>query len=1034
MDFEYWTFGNADVVLQLLNAIAAITANSSAFIGLIKAAALLGFLVVVVGALLKADPRGAATWFIALAVGWYVLFVPRVQMVVYDDSGTSTTARTVGNVPLGLGFIASAGSMVGRWLTQTAETVFSLPDRANFINGGLLAPHRVSLATLNYTMINQTLASDWMNFLRDCTYYDINVYAKRYNYGWAVSADELANSSNPMQSLGRTNNVLFVHINTGGPQTLVCREAYAVLSAATTAEAQANHVLRRYAVKSFPGLSEADAVARFEDALADAQMLLYASPIATHQLITNRWVHNLLRMEGARNAISTGNTAQAMVEFGAIQAEQSRLNAYLQSARAAHDTIPAVRNVLEAITIGLFPLVLVVMVVVGLQGARAFMEWALFFFSLQLWGFCYALMNYFLISKTAGNVFAIVNSNSATDVSLATMGEVAEEITADMAMAGTMVWAIPVICYAVTKGAGMGLSAMAGRMAATSQAGAESTGAQIGAGNVRSGEGRFATSTAANSMDVGGPAGRSLHYTGGSGSVANAPRVAFSGYSSSAPVSLSTAQTNSATLSAAASTIAEGSRQLSTQASTVRQSAIADTVSTALKNSNMTAVDRQWQSQGAGSFSEGASSMQRLTDAIGKSTGASQTQATQLALDAGVGMGKMISPVNVGAEIGKRYGSDAAVRFAGELRGEGAFAVERANKWVQTMTNSDTARHSAMGGRENAKGVDARLQQAASLETASSNAWRESQSLQQQAQALASGQASLGIDLAKASPQLAQQISSIAQTPEFQRAINSGNVQAATDLLAQGLSANMADGKVDMAQILRSVTPTPNQTPTLTTGPAGGAPTTIEGLKAQHAAGAARTAAQGNAAVDDRWSGRPAVNVGGPNISGVVGAVQSGQAGVKAASAATASAVEAGRETLGGDVQPKLPGMQGRGMTQPNSQLLDVSHSLGNDGANTAKGVIGFGAQAARELIQSEAAQGAVNVVQTGSEAALKGAANTPRVIGEAVTGIRGGPAITFPYNASQGNGSTDSMEYVNKLRAEKGLPPLPSAVDQIPR
>ena len=1031
---EYWTFGNADVVLQLLNAIAAITANDSAFIGLIKASSLLGFLVVVVGAVLKADPRGAATWFIALAAGWYVLFVPRVEMVIYDSSGTDTSVRTVGNVPLGLGFIASAGSMVGHWLTQTAETVFSLPDRASFINGGLLAPHRMSLATLNYSMINQTLASDWMNFLRDCTYYDINVYSRRYGYSWAVSAEELANSPNPIIALGRTNNVLFVNINTGGPQTLSCSSAYTVLRNATEAEAQASHVLRRYATKAFPGMTETNAVDAFEESLADAQSLLYGAPIATHQLIMNRWVHNLLRMEGARTAISVGNTAQAMVEFGAIQAEQSRLNSYLQSARAAHDTVPGIRNVLEAITIGLFPLVLIVMVVVGVQGVRAFMEWALFFLSLQLWGFCYALMNYFLISKTAGNVFAVVNSNSAGDISLATMGEVAEEITADMAMAGTMVWAIPVICYAVTKGAGMGLSAMAGRMASTSQGGAESTGSQIGTGNVRSGEGRFATSTAANSMDIGGASGRSMFYTGGSGSVANAPRVAFSGYSSSAPVSLSTAQTNSATLSAASSALAEGSKQMSTQASQTRQAAIADTVSTALKSSNMTGIDRQWQSLGAGSFTDGAKSMEKLTSDISKATGASQEQATNLALKAGVGSGKLVSPIDIGAEIGKRYGSKAEMAFKGQQAAGDAQSAERASQWVQTMANSDAARHSVMGGRENSKGVDARLQRAAALETASSSAWRESQSLQQQSQAVASGQASLGIDLAKASPQLAQQISSIAQTPEFQRAINSGNVSAATDILARGLSANMADGKVDMGQILSAVAPKPTQAPTLTAGADGGAPTSKEALRAQQTADAAEIAAQGNSNVDARWKERPKAAVGGPKIAGVMAAVTSGQAGIKSAGAAARAEIEGGGEAVASEVQPKLPGMQGRGMTQPNSQLLDVSHSLGNDVANTGKGVIGFGAQAARELIQSDAAQGTGRAVEAGSAAVLKGAANAPRAVGEAVTGIKGGPSVTFPYNAEAERGARDPMGYVNKLRAEKGLAPLPSAVDQIPR
>ena len=137
---------------------------------------------------------------------------------------------------------------------------------------------------------------------------------------------------------------------------------------------------------------------------------------------------------------------------------------------------------------------------------------------------------------------------------------------------------------------------------------------------------------------------------------------------------------------------------------------------------------------------------------------------------------------------------------------------------------------------------------------------------------------------------------------------------------------------------------------------------------------------------------------------------------------------------MASEVQPKLPGMQGRGMTQPNSQLLDVSHSLGNDVANTGKGVIGFGAQAARELIQSDAAQGTGRAVEAGSAAVLKGAANAPRAVGEAVTGIKGGPSVTFPYNAEAERGARDPMGYVNKLRAEKGLAPLPSAVDQIPR
>lgn len=1037
MALEYWTFGNADVVLQLLNAVAAITANDSAFIGLVKASALLGFLVVVVGAVLKADPRGTATWFIALLLGWYVLFVPRVEMVIVDNSEAGTSSRTVGNVPLGLGFIASAGSKVGRYLTQTAETVFSLPDRASFINGGLLAPHRVSLATMNFTMPNTTLAADWMNYLRDCTWYDMYVYSRKYGYTWAVSPEELENSADPLASLGKTNNVMFVHTNTGGAATRVCRDAYEVLRFATLNEAGSTPVQRRYAMKAFPGKPEAEAIEAFQQAVADAQSLLYAAPIATHQLITNRWVHNLLRMQGTRNAIADGNTALAMVEFGAIQAEQARLNAYLQSARAAQDTVPSIRNITEAVTIGLFPVVLIIMVLTGLQGMRAFMEWALVFLSLQLWGFCYALMNYFLISKTSANVYAMVNSNSAGDLSLATLGEVAEEITADMGMAGTMVWFIPAICYGLTRGVGMGLMSMASGMAATSRSSAESTGSQVGTGNVRSGEGRFATSSASNSISVGGAAGTSMFYTGGNGNIANAPRVSYSGYSSSAPVSLSTALTNSATLSAAASSLAQASEQMSTKASELKQAAVADTVSTALKSSNMTALDKQWQSQGMGSFKQGAGATQKLVDTIGQTFGASQDLATKLMLKAGLGT-PAFTGVALGAQLNKEYGSDASIKFDGAMRGEGTQTAQKANEWAQTFTNSETARHSVMGGRENSKGVDARLQQAAALERASSSTWSESQSLQKQAQAVATGQASLGIDLAKVSPQLAEQISAIAQQPEFQRAINSGNVQGATDILARSLAANFSDGKVDIGQILGAIAPKPTQAPQLTTGADGtSAPPTTESLRAQQAADAARTATQGETGVKAQWDKAPNVQVGGPNISERAAAVTAGQTQAQAAASAGTHKVEDGKAALTNTVRPELPGTQGLGMTQPNSQAVRLSVMLGNDVANTGKGVLAFGAQAAGELLGSAPVQGA-------AAAAQSAAANAEGVVGavtqsamqapSTVANFKGGPSVTFPYDGRAEGTPKGNMDYVNKLRAEKGLPPFPSNADQIPR
>lgn len=998
MVFEYWTFGNADAVLQLLNAVAAITTNASGIVGLAKTLALFGFLVYVIASVMKADPRGMATWFVALVFGWYILFVPRVEMVVYDhSSGGAAAARTVGNVPLGLGFIASASSQIGRWLTEKAELVFSLPDQANFINGGFLAPHRMSLATLGYTMTNERLAADWMNFMRDCTWYDINIYNKRYGYSWALSADEYKNTANPLESLGKTNRALFVHIVTDGPAVHSCMDAYNILRTATEAEAQSPEAQRRYARLAFPGMPEAQAVNAFQDALSDAQLLLYGAPIATHQLIQNRWVHNLMRSEATRNAISSGNTALAMVEFGAIQAEQARLNAYVQSARAAHDTVPAIRNVLEAIIIGLFPVILLLTILLGLQGLRLFMEYGTFFLSLQLWGFCYALMNYFLISKTSNNVYGIANSNGAGDISLSTLGMVAEEVTADMAMAGQMVWAIPLICYALTRGSvAMGLSAMAARAAAPAQSGAEQTGQQTGTGNVRSGEGRFATVNAPNTVSVGSAAGTSTFFMGSSGSnVGTQPMVSFQGNESRAPMGLSTQQTNSAALSATASAVARDGQQWSTRASETRQAAQSEMVGAALRASDTSSIDSSWQASGAGSFTRGQEATQSIASSIMSSTGANQKVATEMMMKAGLGTPSGLSPATLRAEIGKKFGAEAQAKFEQDSKGTDQQTYKDASQFVQTMTASQSARHAVMGGSEQSKGVDAKLSTAQNLETGAQRAFETSRSLEQQAQSVASGQTSLSIDLAKASPEIAQRMSTIAQDPNFRGAMARGDTEGAVVYMSNQLGQSLQGSPGSLSQVMDTVGLKPSAAPSLASGPGGGPAPTAASLQADYQAGSQALAAQGQQAISQQWSERPQVDVGRPDTSSVQNIVGSGMAAAQSSVDGAQASVNAGQASQQQAVQPNLPNMGPHGLDVPQSQVRQVASSARNDLGNTAKGVVG--------AIDSLASR------------------------------MGGGSTEAAPTEQRP-----DSMAYVNQLRAEQGLPPLEppkdSLVERIPK
>ena len=125
----------------------------------------------------------------------------------------------------------------------------------------------------------------------------------------------------------------------------------------------------------------------------------------------------------------------------------------------------------------------------------------------------------------------------------------------------------------------------------------------------------------------------------------------------------------------------------------------------------------------------------------------------------------------------------------------------------------------------------------------------------------------------------------------------------------------------------------------------------------------------------------------------------------------------------------------------PQSQLVRVSQSLGNDAANTANGVLKGAQDIAGGIVNAASSaathtkdavvsgsQAVASHVESGSHAILREGMQAPGRISPS------GPSVTFPYNAAaeQAN-ARDPMAYANKLRAEKGLPPLPSPSSQIP-
>lgn len=952
MSFDYWTFGNAAVVIQLFNMVAALVAPASGMVGAAKVMAVLAFMTVVTGAALRADPKPVFQWFIGLTIGWFVLFAPKVTMLVIDKgpSGTETTVA-VADVPLGLGFVASSASKFSRWLTNVAESTLSLPDAVAFTNTGMFTPQRLILNTRDYSMRASTLEADWNQFFYNCTWYDINVYGGRLGLAGFPTNDELANTADPMSVLGKTNKKLFVTLVTGGEATYTCDEAYTVLKTQTEDLANGTAMKSYYARAAFPSYPVADAVTAYDSAMSSATQLMFGAPIAASTVIKNQWLVNLLRDYDGNAAAATQNPADAMADLMATQNFNQRISAYLQSARAAQDTIPMLRNIMEAIAIGLFPVVILMMILMGLMGLRLLAEWAMFFLSLQLWGFCYALLNFVVVSKTSSNIYSMASNvdGLSTGVttgffSLANSNGLTEEITADMAMAGSVAWAIPIICYGLVRGLGSAGMAMASSVTSAGKMSAETSGQKAGVGDYGMGTARFDEVRAPGTQSVGNSAGMSTSVGG--------RQVAFDGWQSSAAASVSSNLTNSAALQVAASRSEQLGQQQATAADNVQQAVVSQAVTSALKASNISAIDQQWQQQGSGSFERGHSATENLVRDVQASTGATEQVATRMVVRGGLGVNASAGGAgqrltgNIGADIQKTYGSDAAARFNSSQSSSNQTQSSEAAKFVQTLSSSESARSSVSGGSEQSKAWSSNLSAAQSLRESSSANLQKAQGLSELSTQAMNSSANLGFDVVKANPEIAQAVSQVVQSPEFKALGQEGNVMGQRAMVVDALSTKGIDmdSLKGLSQNPEGATvAAPAQMPDGAAAPSD--------LSTQYSAASAQLQTAGGQAVSQHFQeGTPSVSVGGPDTAGLQGSVSDGQAGIRASVDRGSAAVTSQRRELSTEVAPQLPTRDHNALDVPQSQVATVGRIAGNDAMNTVNNV----SDAAKGVVKSD--------------------------------------------------------------------------------
>lgn len=484
-----YTYWNSTSMISALNGVALIMGGAN-FLGLMQTLALLGLLTAAGVGLFKVSFKEPGQYLIMLLIFYGTLFVPKVTVNVTDLR--TGGVGTVSNIPLGVAFIATSTSHIGKWLTETFETNFAASDELSFSKTGM-AWGAGALKSLAEVRPQSPKAQEaFASFARGCVVPEIIQSSAKY-LALVSAPDVLATLAAGRGTAGGFLNpgrVVSMPNRTSDGYTVVpCITATAGASAydfavdwlTTEVAAQRGWLARKLLPDAVPS-SANTLLGSYLPGVEGA--LIGGSRTITQQLMQSMAV-NLMNDSAGSVALTMNDPAAVQLAVGTVTAQASAISAYRVMGMIGEEALPKFRNIVEIMLICVFPLVLLVIVLAGEAGGAALKTYAMTAVWVQLWAPLYAIINNMLMPMTASRFQASLGGtftqNMQNTAALVNTG------FTEQAMAGALVMAVPVIAYALVRGGEVAMSSATSSLMAPASGQASSQGAAAGLGNVSMG-------------------------------------------------------------------------------------------------------------------------------------------------------------------------------------------------------------------------------------------------------------------------------------------------------------------------------------------------------------------------------------------------------------------------------------------------------------------------------------------------------------------------------------------------------------------
>ena len=495
--YELYTLGGGTYLVDLLNAVAALTAGG-AFVQLGQLAGVAGLAWILLRTAFGGSWKDNAKWVLLFATVWGALVVPKATVRVVDRLDPALAPAVVANVPVGLALFAGTTSAVGDGLTRLTEQTFSLPNDLAYQRHGLLFGARLAARATRLEVTDAVFARNLRAYARSCVFPALLL--------GHLSADALRESTDlwtlvtapgsPSAGASPARMVEVARRNATGVDRVIvtCASAAAELNAEWTAEL--NRAGAVFGRRLFPGAAT-DALARAEllSALPAAHDFLIGASRSAADVLRQQMVLNAVHAAGEQWAAEAGNAA-ALRAYTEARAEAQTVSAYRAIGRQAETWVPLLRIVFECLYVGVFPVaVLLMLTPAGGAILKAYLSGLVW---LQSWGPLYAILHRIAMGEAAERMQAsAAMPGGDAGISLVAQAGI-QAVAADVAvMSGYLSMSVPFLAAALAYGLGkatvLATSVLAVGQDAASSAAQEGTTGNLSLANTQADTHRFAT-------------------------------------------------------------------------------------------------------------------------------------------------------------------------------------------------------------------------------------------------------------------------------------------------------------------------------------------------------------------------------------------------------------------------------------------------------------------------------------------------------------------------------------------------------------